>query len=286
MSMRSVALILGVLALAPALASTVGAQEPFTHRYLVEGRLLGANGAPIGGAPVTVVPPSGELTQSCTNVVDNASTDEWGDFAFCFSQTTLHDGVLHILVGSLNLTRPIDQNFRRTVIFARDPEQNGTAPPDWNATFRIAGRVLVPGSAEFGGVQAYGVPVSNETMNVTVRTPNATSPLTLHTDGNGDFDAVIRLLDPAEEAQSRATLSIRGQHLNRYLDPEFHRINVRMGIQSGAAADVQTSFDNDGLDATPARPGDAPPPISGGLILVAAASLGLIVYALRRANKK
>ncbi|MEA3199979.1 MAG: hypothetical protein QOE90_1407 [Thermoplasmata archaeon] len=263
------ALLAAILLLSPLAA---GDDALFAHRYVFEGRLVGADGLPMPGRPVAFTTDgAGGFTHACGPQQD--VTDGNGDFRFCFEQGAL-DATKHVgvVVDGIAVTKPMDTAFRRTVVLVRDPNGTGVAPPAWNETFRVAGRALHPDERVVEGVTVFNAPLPNVTVNLTLATSGENgSVLQVRTDELGDFDATVRLLHGTRPEDVRLTVEALGQPRPAVLDPTFHRSTVGLALRLPSEPAVALDL-----------PGTASAPPSPLLVIAAVAALVATIAWARR----
>jgi hypothetical protein len=265
---------LAVLALLLALLMQplAGADHVYSHRFVVEGRLMGADGLPLRGAPIQVSTQGANLVAPCSEA-QRAVTDEQGDFRFCYHVHALDASALvTVRAPGANATLPIDVALRHLTFFLHDETRNGTQPPDWNDTYRIAGRVWHGGATTLEGVPVYGTALAQVAVNLTLTSEgDRGSVLASQTDGYGDYDVTIRLVDGAMAANTTVHVETLGYQQNVTLDPRLHRSAVDFALQSDAPEPVAH-----------ARPGSKAPPVSPLLLAATVLALTASFWIARR----
>lgn len=268
------ALLVAVLLAAPTLADHV-----YSHRFVMEGRLVGNDGLPLPGRVVTFFSEGRDFSRACGDEPQRAITDEWGDFRFCFHAHELEPStVVGVSVGNVTVRKPMDTAFRRTVVALAEPNETGVAPPGWNETFRIAGRVWEYGTRELEGVQVFGRAVAHAPVNLTLHTPDGDQLMALGTDGYGDFDATIRLIEGVAAANVSVKIESLGFEVTHDLDGSHHRNTI--GLRVAPPPPVSASF-TAAPTAKDDTPGTAAPPVSP-LLLVGLAFVGVVVYLVKK----
>lgn len=262
--MRTLALVALVVLCAGALADHV-----YSHRFVLEGRLLGSDGAPIPGRVVEFFAEGEDFLEPCREGPHQSVTDEWGDFRFCFHHHDLQPGAsVGARAGNASAVRTVDVAFRRVVVTLEDPERAGEKPADWERTFRIAGRAWEVGPVELEGVLVYGVAAVDLPVNLTVQASDGSkSVFPTRTDAFGDFDLVIEAPDPANVSLS---LEAMGRAQPAHLDTRSHRTYAPIYLP-GEAQRAAPSAPPTGL---PAPPGSATPSVNP--VLLVALALGLV----------
>jgi hypothetical protein len=261
----------------PALADHV-----YSHRFVLEGRLLGSDDLPLPGREVEFFSRGPDsLIVPCPHGPSSPVTDEWGDFRFCFHEHELHATTrAGIRVGNVTITKPMDTAFRRTVVIAGEPNETGIAPPGWSTTFRVAGKAWQPGTTVLESVQVYGIAVAALTVNLTIVTPHGQTVLQNVTDGYGDFDFVVRLTQDEELANVTAKIETLGRGQPVRLDPISHRVTVPLYVENGGVVgDIAATFPQ---NAYVLPPGGTPPASVALVLVVLLALVGAVWFAKRR----
>lgn len=289
-SVRHVALTLLAAAamLLPALAQ---GDHVYSHRFVFEGRLVGADGYPLPGREVTFFSEGDEFLTPCADTPHQRVTDEWGDFMFCFHKHDLDAStVVGVSVGNVTKSKLMDTAYRRSVVTLRDYEQDGIAPPEWNTTWRIAGRVWSAGDTTLEGVAVYGVAVAHAPVNLSVTTPSGASNYTLTTNAFGDFDATIQLLPDVNASDVMVRAESMGVVTGGPLSALYHRntfgITIPAPPTDGAPRGgiVQTDFP--AAATAQDRPGSDAPAFSGIALLAFVALASLAVYGRWRQQRE
>lgn len=217
-------LALGLLASAFLTPSAAG-EHTYSHRFVVEGRLIGANGLPLREAYVDLNVTGERFSQPCAQG-HRFLTDEWGDFSFCYHRHEFSaNAAVRVTAGNATALRPIDAELRRMVFLLQDEERNGTAPADWGVTYVVEGRVWERGAQVVDGVRVRGVALDQAPVQVKlVRPGNAVSTFDVSTDGYGDYRATFRLVD--EEVPDQVGLRVHAANATKEgpLDLLFHRM--------------------------------------------------------------
>lgn len=264
------ALLLAALLLAP----VAFADHVYSHRYVVEGRLLGADGAPLPGRAVTLASERDEFLEPCREGPQQSVTDAWGDFRFCFHHHEIQAGaIMTVTAGNASAVRAVDVALRRTHVILHEPNETGTAPEAWNATYRVSGRAWRVGVQQLEGIQVYGEAVMRLPVNLTVRDDRGgESVFRTTTDAYGDYDLLV------ETNETPANLSLTIEALGRaqptQLDAGTHRTYAPIYLAPKDDAKTARVEAPDAGDA-PAPPGSTTPRVNP--ILLVALALALVV---------
>lgn len=263
-----------------------GADHVYSHRFVFEGRLVGADGTPLANRTVEFFATGDTFAEPCREG-SRPVTDENGDFSFCFHKHGL-DARTEVGVRSGNATvvKPMDTAFRKSVVTLVEPNETGVAPEGWDAAHLVAGRVWRSGAQELEGVRVFGVTLARVPVNVTV-TDGAGGRDTMQvvTDGFGDFRAPIRLVGGVDPANVTVELEVLGLRQTRALDIFSHRLTVGFLLppeRDAAEPDLDVAFRP---DAPVSTPGQSVGRVSPGLVLlVLAGTAGALLLA--RAQKR
>lgn len=273
MRLRAIALVLLV---APLLPAALAEEHAFQHRYLFEGRLIGANDEPIAGREVLVTVEGDELTTPCEGG-HRSTTDEWGDFRFCWDHRTIRSGSrMTVTAGNASRTLQLDPTFRRSYAALRDTTGNGSAPEAWDETFRVTGRAWTVGPVPVEGTTFIGISAPDVPVNLTVRTAAGDATQNTTTDAYGDFAFTILSPDPQN---TTIAIELAGRTQGVALDTTWHRNHAPyiMPQVLGAPTSVTPST---------GAPGSAVPSMSPWLFVAIgaglAAAVGYAVYAKRK----
>jgi hypothetical protein len=270
--------VLAALLLAPlALADHV-----YSHRFVFEGRVVDADGLPVPGRTLAFFAEGDDFLEPCAEGLQ-PTTDAHGDFRFCYHKHDLKaSATVGVRVDGVTVRKPMDTGFRRTVVLFHDPNATGAAPPGWNDTFRLAGRVWRTGPTTLEGVPVFGLALANVPVNVTLTTPDggATS-LQVVTDGHGDFDATLRLVNGAGASNVTVEVEALGKTLPVRLDTTFHRNTVGFLLPREAPEVVVASGGASGEMEDASAPGAGTPRVTG-LLLGVVGCAALVALAVER----
>lgn len=227
----------------------------YSHRVMVEGRLVDGAGLPIPNVTVEARVVGDNLTDACPTQPHRPVTDAWGDFAFCWHKHALRSGVtVTVIAGNATATLPLDAELRKMTFLLQDENAtSGVAPEAWNATYRIEGRVWYRGSVDLDGVEVSGIAMVRAPVNVTLvaGAGNDTS-FVVQTDGYGDYNETFQI-DPAA-GKPAGRVEVSSVTLAAPLDPVFHRTVVDVKLPVVGEDFVATTF--------PVQPGSRDPPAS------------------------
>ncbi|HUR69131.1 MAG TPA: hypothetical protein VM370_07775 [Candidatus Thermoplasmatota archaeon] len=241
----------------------------YSHRFVFDGRLVGADGAPLPGRQIQFFSEGQDFLETCREG-QRVVTDEFGDFHFCYHVHDLDPATrVGVRAGNASATRPIDIAMRRSFVLLREPNETGLVPPGWNESYRISGRAWRPGATTLEGVPVYGEAVAALPINLTIKVPGQEdSVFHTMTDGYGDFDLVLETVANASALSLSLEAMGRGQPVQA--DAFFHRSYAPVYVanaQPPAKAPVAGAFD--------APPGSATPRASP--LLAVALAVGIVL---------
>lgn len=262
------ALALAALLLLPLVAG----DHLYSHRYVLDGRLVGSDGAPLPGRVVELLAEDVGFFEPCPEQQQRSVTDESGDFRFCFHAHALGSGGrVGARAGNASALAPVDASLRRAYVALQDPHETGVAPEGWASTYRVGGRVWRAGATTIENVSVLGAALQGAPVNLTVHTPDGgETRFGTTTSQDGDFDLVVE----TEAAPGDVLLTIESMGLGQpaSLDGVFHRTTASI-VLGPEGADGQSA---------PATPGTAKPRASPLLLAGIAAALALTIGLARR----
>lgn len=263
------------LALLVLLLPAAAADHVYSHRVVVEGRLLGGNGLPVPGVEVNVSAEGEQLAEPCQEP-QRPVTDAWGDFRYCYHRHEVApDAVVTVTAGNASESRPLDADLRRMAFHLRDWTATGEAPDGWDRTFVVEGRVWKRGLARLDGVNVSGLALARVPVNVSSvdTTGGEAATQEVLTDGFGDYAATLRLEEGQRPESVLVMVRAEGETRSSVLASPFHRLTLDVAFPSGPGARGDEG----------ARPGTSTGPVSVALVVgVGLALLGVVALARRR----
>jgi len=186
------------LLLVPALP--VAADHAYSHRYVIVGRVIDAQGEPamswIASATISGPTASGECPLSPASApVTTAS----GDFFLCYHIHEMSGGTVTVQGDSFSQTYPLDVNVRKTAVRIQLPitwaTKDASAVANFHSQYTVRGRVWQPApGSPVEGITVNGVVLPNEPVSVHMifnsGTERAGSPAT---NTYGDFVTTLSL---------------------------------------------------------------------------------------------
>lgn len=269
--------LLLVLLLVPGAA----AEHDYSHRMVVEGRVIAGDGLPVQDGVVRLEAPGDWFRHRCGGGVAShvTTTDASGDFSFCFHEHELPPGlVVNLTSGEAFASRVADDKLRRTVVLLRDDAGSGTAPPAWDSTFRVEGRVWSPGPTTVEGVRVAGDVLARQNVTVALAASDGrNSTFAWRTDAFGDYGAFVRLKPDQRPEDVTMSVSVAGVTRETPMFSPWHRVTLDVVVPGAGARG------GDVVDADAGPPGTRAPELSVSLVmLVAGALVVAIVVAKRR----
>lgn len=266
--------LLALLLLAPLAA----ADHVFSHRIVIEGRLIGGDGLPIPGRVVELDVTGERLNEPCAEGHKQV-TDEWGDFRFCYHRHEVApEGVVRVASGNASGERPLDGDLRRMVFYLEDEAASGVEPRGWATTYFVDGRVWERRPTVLEGVPVSGITYPNMPVNITLLNVSDASGrgayYDLETDGFGDYTAQIRFAQAvhAEVALFRASAEGFEGRVEAAADTRFHRNTLDL------------AYPLDGPPPGP-PPGSASGPLTTALILAVVLALSVTIAVVARKGR-
>ena len=259
----------------------VTADHVYSHRLVIDGRLLGNDGLPLPGRVVTVASTGQDLLEPCREG-SRVITDESGDFRFCYHIHELAPSTRYNLsYGNTSVERPVDVAMRRSFLVLVEPNETGTAPENWSQTFRVSGRAWRPGPTTLEGVRVFGEAMTSLPVNLTVHDGEGnTNTFRSQTDGYGDYDLIVQ--EPANATQLTVTVEAMGRSQPVPLDATAHRAFAPIYVPyAGDAVHEPTKI---GTGPTEQRPGSASP--RADPVIVIAVAIGLVIAIAVSRRKK
>lgn len=264
------------------IAPSALADHVYSHRYVLEGRLVGSDGVPLPGRLVEFFSDGEDFPEPCRDGPHQSVTDEWGDFRFCFHHHELAPGTsVGVRSGNASVERPADAAMRRTVVTLREPNETGVAPANWSSTYRISGRAWQVGPTSLEDVEVYGVAVIGLPVNLTVHGDDGSEQrFQTVTDGFGDFDLVVETPGTQDVSLS---VEATGRPQPVHFDALSHRTFVPVYLPGAAVSGTR----DDGFGGVPPAPSQAPGSATPRVnpVLVVAVALGFVAAVLLSRRK-
>lgn len=270
--MRAPSLLLLVPLLLVALAPIAAADHVYSHRYLVLGRVVDADGSPVPNVTVSLTLRDLQTEGPCSNqpgtetdafgrTQDRPVTNAFGEFTFCrhvHAMSRALPGTAALRVEAANVTQEValDPDFRASFLVLRLPAASPQADPGaLVGTYTVAGRAWqpAPGGATVEGIRVFGATLNRVPVNLTLAYDGKTVRANATTNNYGDF--AVRVPVDGRAAQGRVTVEVLGQ---------VHEANLTAEGVTYVKAAHQAPSPAAPTPATPTGAAPTPAPTTGG----------------------
>lgn len=225
---RPSALLFSLLLLSFAgLAGPASADHVYSHRYILWGRVLDADGAPAPNVTVQAGTTGFQSGGACAPFPgsdtdafpgrDRNVTNALGEFVFCLHTHAIPAGARVRVVATASgasADAPADADLRQSFLLVRLPEPSPQANASARETPTILGRAWVPGPSTLEGVPVRGATAARALVNVTLASPDNPDVLRLTTTTNAYGDFALRAPAPFPPGRGKVTVEIHGQSFN------------------------------------------------------------------------
>lgn len=284
--------VAAVVALALAAVPLGAADHAYSHRFVLEGRVVDEDGLPLPNRTVEFFSVGGSFPAPCEGGHSPVTNVE-GDFRFCFHVHELEASTrVGVRVGNATVEKAMDTAFRRSVVTVVVENETGEAPERWDRTYRVSGKVWRPGATIVEGVPVFGTALAGVPVNVSLLSAQGDVMRgTLVTDSYGDFDATYELVEGTDAAEVELVLESMGSMQRRPLEVFAHRHTVgfllppeRVPLEVGGQPPVTTQFPGEDAAVSEAdAPGARAPEVPAALFIgIALAAIATIVVRKRR----
>ncbi|MHB8605470.1 MAG: hypothetical protein ACYDCK_09460, partial [Thermoplasmatota archaeon] len=232
------------LAIAPLLLAA--SPEPYSHRYLVLGRVVDGAGRPVNGTLVRAGTSGFYPTGKCDANATTGLTDAFGDFAYCLEAGAVPAGSsVSVNVLGATVSRAADADLRESTFFLTTRGANGTAPANFSASYEVDGMVWrATRDGDLGGVPVHGIALAGVIVFVNATVNGKIIALTATSDAFGEFR--VSFASDARIAGGSVATSALGTTDRQSLDATFHRTRADLKLPSDGR--------DAGLDSTSAAP--------------------------------
>lgn len=245
MNLRLIALTLAWLTLAVAILPTAGADHAYTHRYVVFGRVVDADGNAVPGLRVQYrfegLETEGECdprqretqTDAFGPTITDLVTSESGDFIICahaHRMSRFEPGTLVVTIPEADVEErlPVDPYWRSVFL----PVQLDEAHPQASgqpleSNYTVVGRAWRPtGEVQLEGIRAWGRTIDQEPVTVMLEVPGQ-EPVRVKTTTNNYGDFAIRI--PVESRLEAGTVRVEvaGETFTSDVSPALGISSVR-----------------------------------------------------------
>lgn len=284
----------------------------YSHRYLLSGRILDADGDPVVGVPIPYGFTGFSGNDLCDGVPQRGVTDAYGDFSYCFHLHDLDPGdQISFRVKAAEIRRDVNLLTRWTHenVKTKNATMGAEPPADFHRAYALSGKVWQQTQAgDLDGVHVKGVAVAG--VNVSVRATDEPSNETVlgnaTTDEYGEY--AVKLRFAKDVTYGHVTITAMNRSLELPLDAFFmsYRQDLRLpgnethdavvpgpppaptgGRELPRTLDELATFPD---NPTEVRPGTGMPALSGrslaiGLVGVTLGALGLAGWSLARRRR-
>ncbi len=213
------------------LAPLTVADHVFSHRVIVVGRVVGSDGVPVAGAPVTLVWSGLDAPSRCFDSRAEV-TGAQGDFTICRHAHAMPENEVaaEVTVQGETYRVPFDKELRRSSVLLRLDAPAGSrdigGERAFQRTVHVEGRLFALGAAEEEGVAVDGTPFLAREVDVRLVTETGIviTNRSARSNDYGDYSVDLE----ATELPVGARIVARSGGLERSvdLDPFFRRADV------------------------------------------------------------
>lgn len=271
---RAALLLLALLAAALA-APLASGEHQFSHRVVIEGRVLDARGLPAPGLRPLVE--ASWPTHPCDEG-ERGLTDRTGDFTVCRHAHELpEDASVNVTVGNTSVSVAVDPLLRKAVVKMRLPEpgphRDAVGERTYARTLRVEGRVVSWHDRETGLEGALVPATPRDGAPVEVRLVSGDAVVangSAVTDLQGDYAVVLDVTD----VPAGARVQVESEEKSAATDADgfFRRSDVDI------IRDLRTAPPPSG------RPGTETPPVPLPSPVLVVGLLAVTAWAWRRAR--
>lgn len=230
----------GLLALALLASSLLlplaASDHAYSHRYIIYGRVIDANGNPVPGLTVNFGLKDLETEGPCANqpgteteafgrTEDKRVTNPWGEFMFCrhvHSMSRAIPGTAVLLIPEANNFSKeveLDPYYRVSFVSLQLPDVRPDATTEVK-DYTVLGRLWTEGDAKthVEGIRVFGETYNNGPVNVTLEVPGQ-EPIHANTTTNNYGDFAIRIPVTAKPSGGFVTIEANGHTYREAVDP-------------------------------------------------------------------
>ncbi|MFA5860252.1 MAG: hypothetical protein WDA16_01015 [Candidatus Thermoplasmatota archaeon] len=214
------------------------ADHAYSHRYIIYGRVVDANGNPVPGMTVNVERHNfGNYEGTCTDQSGTETdafgrtktipvTNQYGEFMYCYHAHQIprvDSPTVTVTVAGTNFTKDVtlDAYFRQTFV----PIQLNDVMDNANTTildtdYTVLGRIWRPGEVKLEAISVYGLAIANTPVNVTLTLPDGTkTSMNTITNTYGDF--AVRIPTVARVTGGTVSYDISDGHFEAPVDSKM-----------------------------------------------------------------
>lgn len=212
------------------LVPVVMADHAYSHRYVIYGRVIDADGNPVPGLTVDLgfrdvqglegncAQQPGTETDAFGRTETRPVTNTYGEFTFCahvhsMSRTLPGVAILQVEGGNATEEITLDPYYRVSYATLQLPDTHPRADPSiLDTTYTVVGRMWLEGNSRthVEGIRVFGETLNNAPVNVTVEYDGKTSTVQTMTNNYGDF--AVRV--PVESRPTEGTVRVQAANMS------------------------------------------------------------------------
>lgn len=228
-------LLLASTTLLPLAAS----DHAYSHRYVIYGRVVDADGNAVPGLAVSLTTRDVETEGACADqpgtdteafgrTMDRRVTNPYGEFMFCrhvhSMARSLPGTATIVLEGANNHTTEVrlDPYYRVSFVPITLPEVRTDANADsLSKEYTVIGRLWREGNARthVEGIRVFGETLDNAPVNVTLEMPGA-EPIRVNTTTNNYGDFAVRVPVSARPTAGSVVIEVENRTYRQDVDPK------------------------------------------------------------------
>lgn len=256
---RGAGLLALALLAATLLAPLAASDHAYSHRYIIYGRVVDANGDPVPGLTVRLSLQELETEGNCANqpgtdtdafgiTTSRPVTNQFGEFTFCSHVHVMYRpepgrALFDIPEANFSEEVTLDPYYRTSFVPLKLPtvreDANKTAA---QTSYTVLGRLWREGSARthVESIRVFGDTVDNAPVNVTLEADGQTTRLNTTTNNYGDF--AIRIPVAARPTSGKVIVEAEGRTYEQSIDPAVgataFKIEVPADTTFGIRSDI------------------------------------------------
>lgn len=233
--MRATTISLAAIAsaiLASAVVPTALADHAYSHRYIVYGRVVDAEGVPMQGLDVAATIERQDVEGQCDTNKPPATqrvTNSLGEYFWCFHTHRMGgSGIFTVGVENETVTDDLDTQLRKSRVDFRLGSHLGRHGDagKFNTTYTLAVTAWEPGATGVEGIQVEGTALRGRSLTATIEyNGGKEKTATATTNDYGDATFIFDLGEPLQSGAATVQ-SQRGEKASGPLDPTFHSSTV------------------------------------------------------------
>lgn len=253
-------LVLALLLVGVALTPVALADHAYSHRYIIYGRVLDANGDPVKGVPVDMGTRNFETEGNCAQqpltetdafgrTETRFQTNDWGEFIFCYHTHEINrieppTGIVRIEEYNYTQEFRFDPYFRTTFLVVRldtaVPTANKTI---YDETYLVMGRLWEDAGARVlvDSIPVFGHTVDRTPVNVTLTLADGTK-LTDETSTNNYGDFAVRIPTTERVRAGTVTIEVKGQTFSGDVDASSGATVIHAKLSESAVSRSDTTL--------------------------------------------